>query len=230
MKWTVYEIEGQMHVARAMHDPMTQAFQINQFWRKANDWGYKPPLITVWHVDPERDGSDDSCDWFGTKSRLNAKEKAFADRLIDNEYDNLRNWFSQFVPESCPTHGDNHEDCDLNDKRCRYGEFVETCDREEMRWRIKRMIALYKREFTWRWHPRWHFWHWKLQIHPLQSFKRWAFSRCCKCGKGFRWGSEVIGYSWDSTGPLWFRSEKQIAHIDCDRRNIVQHMAGQATT
>src|ERR1044072_3419635 len=29
----------------------------------------------------------------------------------------------------------------------------------------------------WYRHPRWHFWHWELQIHPVQTFKRWAFSR-----------------------------------------------------
>lgn len=38
-----------------MHDPMTVAFEIPRPW----------PLVTVWHVDPERDGTDDSCDWFG---------------------------------------------------------------------------------------------------------------------------------------------------------------------
>jgi hypothetical protein len=26
-----------------------------------------PHLVTVWHRDPERDGGDDSCDWFGGK-------------------------------------------------------------------------------------------------------------------------------------------------------------------
>lgn len=32
---------------------------------------------------------------------------------------------------------------------------------------------LYKPGRTWRWH----FWHWRIQIHPLQHFKRWALSR-----------------------------------------------------
>lgn len=58
---------------------------------------------------------------------------------------------------------------------------------------------------------------WHLQIHPLQTFKRWAFSRCCKCGKGFAWGYSPTTYSWNGTGPRWFRSEPDVFHGDCDR-------------
>lgn len=60
-----------------MHDPMTQAFVIpNPFtgqnvpWRKRR---YYEPLITIWHVDPEADGSDDSCDWHGWHSLTDAE-------------------------------------------------------------------------------------------------------------------------------------------------------------
>ena len=43
-----------------MHDPMTVAFEIKSpfFWKK-----YRSSIITIWHVDPELDGSDDSCGW-----------------------------------------------------------------------------------------------------------------------------------------------------------------------
>ena len=71
-----------------MHDPMTQAFEIRQFWRRKNKWGYRPSFITIWHVDPERGGSDDSCDWFGR--RMTKREHEWAKSLIENEYDNLR--------------------------------------------------------------------------------------------------------------------------------------------
>jgi hypothetical protein len=53
-----------------MHDPMTQAFEIKYPWRKYGSKGrdefernYRSPFITIWHVDPETDGSDDSCGW-----------------------------------------------------------------------------------------------------------------------------------------------------------------------
>lgn len=64
-------------------------------------------------------------------------------------------------------------------------------------------------------HPRWHFWHWELQIHPAQTFKRWAFSKCCKCGKGFKWGYSPMSTSWNSTGPKWLKSEEYVSHADC---------------
>lgn len=66
-------------------------------------------------------------------------------------------------------------------------------------------------------HPRFHFWHWRIQIHPLQHFKRWAWGRCCRCGKGFSWGYAPVSGSWDSKGPQWFRSEENVYHSDCSR-------------
>lgn len=195
-----------------MHDPMTQAFQISQFWRRKNKWGFRPAFITIWHVDPERGGSDDSCDWFGRK--LTKREQAYADHLIDNEFDNLRSMFSTFVSAPCPVHA-NREDC--YGAGCHLGDYMEHCEREEMKSRIKCMFSCYKRQFRWRYPVRWHFWHWKIQIHPLQNFKRWAFSRCEKCGKGFSWGYAPVSGCWDGTGPLWFRSEKYVQHSDCSR-------------
>lgn len=51
-----------------MHDPMTVAHTIKYPWksRPSKHWpnGYRSPLITIWHVDPEKDGTDDSCGWF----------------------------------------------------------------------------------------------------------------------------------------------------------------------
>jgi hypothetical protein len=94
-----------------MHDPMTVAFDIRYPWLgkpcKLFPDGYRDTFITIWHVDPEKDGDESSC------------------------------------------------------------------------WR--------DHHFRWTgW--RWHFWHWKIQIHPLQNLKRWLFSRCAGCGKGFSWG------------------------------------------
>jgi hypothetical protein len=201
-----------------MHDPMTVAFDIKYPWRSqppSKTWpnGYRSTFITIWHVDPEKGGSDDSCHWF--RRPLTTKEKAFAASLIDNEYDNLRNWFSQFISLPCPNHGEDHESCDVNNPTCKYGEFVETCDREDMRRRVEGIFSCYIREFRWRYPVRWHFWHWKIQIHPLEDFKRWAFSRCADCGGRFVWGYSPWTNSWNGTGPLWFRSEKDVHHSDC---------------
>lgn len=44
-----------------MHDPCTQAHQIRWPWPRK---GYREPILTIWHKDPEKDGTDDSCGWF----------------------------------------------------------------------------------------------------------------------------------------------------------------------
>jgi len=65
-------------------------------------------------------------------------------------------------------------------------------------------------ERPWYRHPRWHIWHWKFQVHAWQLFKRWAFEKCCKCGKGFRWGECPIG-DWHGTR-MW--------HQSCDSNSL----------
>jgi hypothetical protein len=124
-----------------MHDPMTVAFDLYfpKFWTKKrnkrwHDWVF---VMTIWHVDPETDGTDDSCRWF--------KEG--------------RPWYK---------------------------------------------------------HPRWHIHHWKIQIHFIQNLKRWAWSRCAKCGGRFKWGYAPISTHWYSKGPQWFHGEDHIYHHDCD--------------
>lgn len=57
-----------------MHDPMTVAFEIKNPLARRSPGGYRPSLVTVWHVDPETDGSDDSCGWFA-RARHGDKEK-----------------------------------------------------------------------------------------------------------------------------------------------------------
>lgn len=46
-----------------MHDPKTVAFEIKNPFVKSKG-GYRPSIITIWHNDPEKDGTDDSCGWF----------------------------------------------------------------------------------------------------------------------------------------------------------------------
>lgn len=47
-----------------MHDPNTVAFDI-YFGKKETSKGrYKTPFVTIWHLDPEKHGDDDSCGWF----------------------------------------------------------------------------------------------------------------------------------------------------------------------
>lgn len=47
-----------------MHSPETVAFKIYLGKKQKKNGNYRLPLITIWHNDPEKDGTDDSCGWF----------------------------------------------------------------------------------------------------------------------------------------------------------------------
>lgn len=47
-----------------MHDPHTLAFDIYLGKKEKKNGHYRTPFISIWHKDPETDGSDDSCGWF----------------------------------------------------------------------------------------------------------------------------------------------------------------------
>lgn len=55
-----------------MHDPSTMIHQIKIG---------KFPLVTIWHIDPEIDGSDDSCGWF--RPKLTEREEESVDEMAD---------------------------------------------------------------------------------------------------------------------------------------------------
>lgn len=67
----------------------------------------------------------------------------------------------------------------------------------------------------WYKHPRWHLWHWRIQIHPWQTLRRWLLSRCAVCGKRFTWGYSPMSGSWDSVPPKFLRGEVGVYHSEC---------------
>jgi hypothetical protein len=239
-----------------MHDPKTQAFQIKYPWFRRSQWfpqGYHDPFITVWHVDPETDGSDDSCGWSRTKC------SPAADKLIEE----MASWemehpfffgvttrirdpkytYREAMPGDClaivlgifnraawrlhrksltpaqvlraielaVNEGDNLTGC---------FSLADETDEWSRKQKIRRAfwITISHYEDTrrrWWQHPRFHFWHWEFQVHPLQAFKRWAFTRCSKCKKGFKWGESPVSNEWNGHGPQWFKSEN-VYHCDCN--------------
>lgn len=168
-----------------MHDPLTVAFEIRSPIKHITPMGYEyhNPIVTIWHRDPESDGTDDSCGW--TWPKLSDKEHALVDSCIDNENDNLRHWFT---------------DCDAYDAKMRIAQIFRVLKHHQRPW--------------WK-HPRWHFRHWRFQVHPIQDLQRWLFSRCAKCGKRFAWGYAPIASGWNLPGPRWFRGERGVYHHEC---------------
>lgn len=70
---------------------------------------------------------------------------------------------------------------------------------EEPEAMVRLIAAALNRHFRpwWR-HPRWHVHHWSIQVHPLQTLKRFLFERCDHCRKGYRWGYSPVG-NWGGT-------------------------------
>lgn len=161
-----------------MYDPMTVVCDIHYPWSKVF-------FITIWHIDPEKDGTDDSCDWFGRKRKLLPREKAIVDAVWDLE-----------------TILDNHP-------------FYPDHPAHKAFQPLHRAINDLSRKTGWRLHPRWHIWHWRLQIHPIQSLKRRLFTRCESCGKRFGRDEPVVSTDWKACGPRWFRSEPHVFHGRC---------------
>ncbi len=241
-----------------MHDPMTVAFDIKRPWPSRRQhafmgsrW-YWPTLVTIWHVDPESDGSDDSCGWSRPKltkaqignveflagceardpwlledrakrplnaaaaeSKLRgailavasslrvrvsmAEAEQWASRLVHNPVDNVRSSLC-FLPG---WHTNRHEDTEDGRRDCAVG----------LLFILARFILRERR--PWYRHPKWHVRHWKIQIHPVQAFKRWAFSTCAGCGRGFAYGESPTSGQWNGGGPRWFRGEPGVYHGAC---------------
>jgi hypothetical protein len=293
-----------------MHDPQTQAFVIPFPWYSTHklgkgNWRYWHPFITIWHIDPERGGSDDSCGWFHPPFNQQQKEivkslasdeardpwfmslsakvntnpveceayvrgafllvarcmenrrclrrkvtleqaTLWASLMVHNSIDNFRSslaWLSGWHGNTYHDDRPNttEEDVFFRERSAEsfFGAIMRCILRAQRHWweHPKYHIIHWKkfRDYTrdnpgWTAEQDWHEKHpykywglpvpvagWKLQIHPLQSFKRWAFSRCCKCGKGFGWGYAPVSGSWSCAGPRWFRSEEGVYHFDCER-------------
>jgi len=80
-----------------MHDPHTVAFEIKYPWKRkpCKLWpkGYRATFITIWHVDPEKDGTDDSCGWF--KRARHGDEQMLARIKKDFRFDFDHGWFAE---------------------------------------------------------------------------------------------------------------------------------------
>lgn len=75
-------------------------------------------------------------------------------------------------------------------------------------WKFRRKLGR-----PWYRHPRWHFWHWRIQVHHWQLLRRWIWSRCCVCGGRFRYGESVVGW-WGGDG------YHDIKHCSCSETEV----------
>lgn len=230
-----------------MHDPATLAFDIKLPWNNNS-------FITIWHIDPEKDGSDDSCGWFmrsrhGNKEILNKIEKDFK---FEWNHGVPTGWFDKNGNPNYSTqaivlgmfriatnnvfgHWTKKADNFLKNNLYNILHFAEnSCDsmytminqsfgKEKEEARIKQCASviyswILRADRPWYKHPKYHFWHWEVNIHPLQKLRRYLFSRCTVCGKGFGYGEIITSNCWNKPKNRWFeffRSERNITHSDC---------------
>lgn len=167
-----------------MFDPMTVCFEID--WPFKGKRNYRYTIIRIWHKDPCKDGTDNSCDWFGSKRKLNEKEKALSEAI----------WHLETILDNRPFYPD-------HPAHLRFQAIKNA------------MWDLRKRE-GFRIHPRWHIWHWRIQVPFLQYVYRWLFERCCVCKRGFKWKESVCG-NWDGD-KIW--------HNSCDQSLYKNHIGG----
>lgn len=256
-----------------MHDPLTQAFVIPYGWRNetfanGTKWRYWKPLITIWHKDPERGGSDDSSGWSRPPQKpwmremvkwlahdearspwffqVDAKsndDPVLCESLLRGAFHligmclrNRGHWWlapsvkecQRWAAEWAHNPSDNFRStlCFKSGHHSNwYREGDPNTPEEDLFWREEQaksffgaiMGQILRARRFWFQKPKWHVHHWQLQFHLADTFKRWAFSRCCKCGGRFAWGYSPTTYSWHGTGPRWFRSEPDVFHGDCDR-------------
>lgn len=174
-----------------MHDPMTVAHEIK--WPKKDKWGFRPPFITIWHVDPERDGTDDSCGWF-VRSRhvdqevLQKVQSEFRFQLKHNYWWDT-NGNMKFSPiatllmmyrVAAYQHFENWRKVDAftrrylehiiffaeNETDCIFS-YRKTITKKEQTDELAAVVYtdIVRKTRPWYRHSRWHIHHWKLQIH-----------------------------------------------------------------
>jgi hypothetical protein len=222
-----------------MHDPETLAWEIKSPLKtKLKDgFTYRRNILEIWHTDPEKDGSDDSCGWSYprlTKAQLKECESIASDVII-TDYDKQENGKYKVKDPRCAVYAAytrvgwrlfrkqrlsaKHLDnlfglmYNLSDNICPSTREMNFYDIERLVWCAARSFARVER--PWWKHPRFHVHHLRINIPFMAQLKRWLFSRCCKCGKGFSWGYTPTTDQWHSKGPRWFKGEANVYHHDC---------------
>lgn len=238
-----------------MHDPATVAFEIKSpFSRQVGPlangktWRYWPPLITIWHVDPEEDGSDDGCGW--SHYRLTEAEREWCRKLGDDEF---KFWMGEYGRSASGGMAWTAQDiifwawriiatrrgrdrrplsvaeldrieCLATNPHDNLRRIVVECGSEQgMRDLFLCVYRLYRTHHRpWYRHPRFHVHHWRIQWHFQQRLRRWLFTRCAHCGKRFAWNESPISFQWDPGPTCWFRGTPGLYHQGCSGLQLKQ--------
>lgn len=218
-----------------MHDPMTLVCSVKVPFTEIQ-------LFDIWHVDPETDGSDDSCGWSRpriTDEQRHKLDKAINDDLhyIEFERDSLTDINVIVSAWNCAAlalfnqrywHTKKPEEVynilmlsnNLGDgfvgiaARMKGGELRDMVSSYRSAVYSCARTCLELRRKWWQ-HPKYHVHHYKINIIPLRKLRRFIFDRCKNCGKGFKWGEAPCTDSWDSRKFKWWKSDPDVYHSNC---------------
>jgi hypothetical protein len=240
-----------------MHDPSTVAFEIHGprglYYRRKRekalqrndpDWTrikHVDPIAVIWHVDPEWDGSDDSCGF--SYAKLAREEREKASQVAKEMSGKLEGMFGQSSTGKYFALKSSFEmiiggfevvawrifrkqikarhlplvlsaACSPTDNMQSLIKMpIDQIDLERFFMLLARNFKTYDRR--WWDSPRLHVHHWKVQLPWLQNLKRWLFSRCAGCRHRFSFGYAPVSNQRNGKGPQWFRSESGVYHHEC---------------
>lgn len=221
-----------------MHDPLTVAFEVYTPlpWRRWKGSWARIQLVTIWHKDPETDGTDDSCGWF--YPHVEPRHQKVINEMVESELshvfyvctssdfaislrgpgDSLANTISIWRTFHWRLHRKMLSArllreatlvaCQAEDPIFHLFTGDEQCSSRENAERLfGRMMRLYLGVCRpWWRQPRWHVWHWRFQVHLVQQFHRRFTQRCDICHERFK-GRSAFG-NWEGS-KTWCESCQQ---------------------
>lgn len=107
-------------------------------------------------------------------------------------------------PEKPTPHGRTDDSCRADVRRRQLDAYKDGRGLEN--WLLwKRYVHMHK----------WHVHHWKIQVRPLGSLRRWLFTRCAGCGERLPFGYSPVSGHWDAPPHKWYESEVGVYHHEC---------------
>lgn len=185
-----------------MHDPMCVAHEIKSpFVTKTTyGWKYRKTLITIWHVDPETDGTDDSCGWFIRERHVNWKILEDIKREFSFQWKNNYWWDANGFMKFSETatllmmyriaaykHFNDWDKVKSFIRKHLYDIILFAENETDCIFTYRKIVKsessamdfagivytdILRKIRPWYKHPRWHIRHWKIQIHWPAWFKR----------------------------------------------------------
>lgn len=177
-------------------------------WTKIKEFQFLHFYLSLWHIDPATDGTDDSCGW--GKSKLTEKEKKKLKGIHEFEKWSVLENFKLWKPENLMkiVFTEYHiikwtlyrKRMDISD----YQYVLDLClnmyddlriypenpdyEFDSFFWNLARLVK--RKHRKWYQHPRWHFHHWKFRLskgkflqYRMEKDSGWVRI----CGKGLCW-------------------------------------------